>query len=528
MANKRYHLPDEVITLTEGFKEFDERYGISVAQRHLLPDLLSKFNDDNPDAAIDQLKALLVKHPGHILLKSMLALNYITNSDFTSSHQLAMEILKNYPDFIDAKRCLAYNLLRHGEPEKADELFEGFTGCSKLFVNRKAITYLEYGSYTIAAVDYSLNVLDFEAAQDYVDAIYAIPLLVDIADQLQEQVDAFQIADYINPKKDVFTIFSITPIPVTLKTQPPKFNHNEVVKFYQLGFNIENSFIHEMLLLPRKTFVADLLLILSDLEERYSYLSGPNTLTNRYMLCHAIAFLGAVEAEETLPDLLKFLKNNDTFLAYWIYPGFLDDLLPFFTILGKNNINQYVEFLLEPGISASAKSLIADSLFQISMQFPAKYPQVIAAYQKIFGVLNGKDALINVFDDLLALTLCEDALELNYKPLVDSVKLFYYNKTNNPIFICTFEEMVEQAVEESTFDNTVDMKNIYQFYMYNQMDSITDEMFDDEDDDDEFIFPVISHDGDRLAEVNINKLCPCGSGKKFKKCHGSIPVIHFN
>jgi preprotein translocase subunit SecA len=32
---------------------------------------------------------------------------------------------------------------------------------------------------------------------------------------------------------------------------------------------------------------------------------------------------------------------------------------------------------------------------------------------------------------------------------------------------------------------------------------------------------TVRHDGDPYANVGRNDPCPCGSGKKFKRCHGA-------
>ncbi len=526
MSTKKYSLPDEVVTFTDNFKEFDSRYQISIEQRNLMPELLADIDFEDVIAAINTLEQLFQDYPENVLYKSMLALNYLSNKNYNKAFQLASEILAVYPDFLDAKRCLAGYYNAHGDTEKTFELFGKFSGCMLLFPDRKSITYSEYYAYISAAVEYSIAINDEFGAQVFLDNLLEIPQLEFLSFQLQEQIDATFEPSFPPP---LFEVTTTAPVPVTIKSTPPNFQHAETQQFYTLGLEMENRKIRELLSLPRESFAADLQLMLSDLLERFSYLSNSSSPNNRFMMYHAMAFLAAIEAEDKVPFLLNFLKNNTAFINYWTYPGESLELLPVFTVLGKNKIEQYEKFLFEPGIDSEVKTMIVSALFQIAQQYPYKYTELLGAYNRIFVKLNSNFDITNVFDDDLLLTMCEDALELDNENLALEVKLFFYNKQFNGIFPCTFEDMLTDAIEESRRDNKLELKNIYQFYTQAAELAFDDEIFEsllDVSPDDEM--EEINSEDSLFTNIGRNALCPCGSGKKFKRCHGGLPEIGSN
>lgn len=527
MSTKKFYLSDEVVTFTDNFKEFDIRYQISKDQRHLMPELLADINFEDVNEAIKTLEQLFQDHPENVLYKSMLALNYLSNKNYNKAFQLASEILTIYPDFLDAKRCLAGYYNAHGDTEKTFELFEKFSGCMALFPDRESITYSEYYAYITAAVEYSIAINDEFGAQEFLDNLLQIPQLEFLSYQLQEQIDV--IFDHIFPPHQ-FVVTVTAPVPFTIKTDPPNFHHVQTQQFYTLGLEMESRQIRELLSLPHESFAADLQLMLSDLVERFSYLSNHSAPNNRFMLYHAMAFLAAIEAEDKVPFLLNFLKNNIAFINYWTYPGEIEELLPIFTVLGKNKIDQYEKFLFEPGIDSNVKTMIVSALFQVAQQYPNKYIELLGAYKRIFAKLNSDFDITNVFDDDLLLTMCEDALELDNADLALAVKLFFYNKKYNVIFSSTFEDIYADAIEESKRDNKFELKNIYQFYSHTAELAFDDEIFESlldvsRDDD---TMEGINSETSLFNNIGRNALCPCGSGKKFKRCHGGLPEIGSN
>ncbi|MBK7443055.1 MAG: SEC-C domain-containing protein [Bacteroidetes bacterium] len=126
-------------------------------------------------------------------------------------------------------------------------------------------------------------------------------------------------------------------------------------------------------------------------------------------------------------------------------------------------------------------------------------------------------------------TICEDALEQQYSPLTEAVQQFYNDPRFNPIFELPFKNMLEYAIEEANRDNSFDKKNIYIKYgdfpehknKFNWMNAFEENKT-----------PVLpkpeASEQSPFKNISRNAKCPCGSGKKFKHCHGKFPDITSN
>lgn len=527
MPKKTYKLPTETITLTDDFIEYDACYAISPNEREIINDLFAEMQIH--DIKTTTLKNLVKTYPENVVFNSLLATNYLSENKDLLAYNLATAVLDKYPDFLMAKQTLSTYFAKHNNYESIDNLFEGFVGCGKLLPGRKTITYFEYLIYVMEAVDFGFADENIEFVEEIADTLREIKPLNYAYEQILLQLDRDEIEAEFDEdimEDGIFQIETDIDIPGSFDAIAPEFENPEVLLFYKKKFEPDSQEIRKFLLLPRESFIRDLIKVLQDLENRFLYFETKQYKGGKGMFIHVCNFIEALEAEEAIPDILLFLKNNEIFISNWVFPNQFSDLWSVLAIAGKNKCDDYVAFLFEPGLEPASKVVVLSALFQIQLHYPNKYKAVVDAYLTILDRINNQPLQPNVFNDFLLNTICEDALEQQYPPLTEAVQQFYNDPRFNPIFELPFQNMLEYAIEEANRDNSFDKKNIYIKYgdfpehknKFNWLDEFEDNKI-------AAVPKPKTSEQSPFKNISRNAKCPCGSGKKFKHCHGKFPDI---
>ncbi|MFN8393965.1 MAG: DUF1186 domain-containing protein [Bacteroidia bacterium] len=322
----------------------------------------------------------------------------------------------------------------------------------------------------------------------------------------------------------------------------PAFHHPEILPLYGWGFDVPTSVVKKILALPRETLIPDLELMLLDAEQRYpAYVAleeGENAEPLPMSLisfpAHAIFLLAEVGALDSLGKVCRFLGKPHEMVDYWMGDHLSEDLWMALFRLGKDNLERLQKLVRNHDALWSARGAAIDAVAQVAWHYSGRRKEVFAWFGSLFAYYqeNSQDP-----DDAAVLgEAISSVAELRAPDLLDAIELLYKDDLVDTSICGTFGEVQGDMYEPVNNWAKSPVKGILDLYQHY---TDTWEIYADPDEDDgaellsggAFLqskskskglasFNPASQPVKKEAQPGRNDLCPCGSGKKYKKCHG--------
>ncbi len=321
----------------------------------------------------------------------------------------------------------------------------------------------------------------------------------------------------------------------------PAFQHPEIQHLYAWGFDIPTAVVKRILSLPVESLILDLELVLQDADDRYAaYLQReeaakePLPLSLISFPVHAIFLLAELKATNSLGKVCRFLGKNPEMVDYWLADHLSEDLWLALFKLGKDNLERLQKFARNHDADWRARAAATAAVAQVAWHYSARRKEVFAWFEAFFGYYleefqDDDDAL------LLGATISEVA-DLRAPDLLDAIESLFNEDFVETSTCGSFLEVQGDMYEPVNNWAKRPIKSIFDVYEH-----FTDtwEAYSDPGDDDDAellsggAFMQSKDKNKGLASFNPNPqlpkkeptpgrndLCPCGSGKKYKKCHG--------
>ncbi len=335
------------------------------------------------------------------------------------------------------------------------------------------------------------------------------------------------------------------------------FKYPVFEELYKKDFFIDEAPLREILALGKEAAAPELEKIVNDVLDHFD-LDLPDGKEpaegdwyRHFYFLHALYLLEELDAEESLPLLLKLLRKDHEFLEYWFGDNLYEEVPDMISKLGRNQLPALMEAVNDSGLSLHSRNLIDKALVQIAALHPGKRPDIIGFYrQYLRNVLRQADTIEEVYPEdqdesygldiytYLAFLLSDlekiNAIELeseirqcHRQGLVDESitggeeDIDFREETRVPpgnIFE-RYEAMKEWPGDDSPFNP--DAENIRQ---RKALEKEKERLQREKE-------LKKQAEKDRLAQkyapqpvassalkVERNDPCPCGSGKKYKKC----------
>lgn len=335
----------------------------------------------------------------------------------------------------------------------------------------------------------------------------------------------------------------------------PDFHFKEVEELYEHDLTIPAELYEFLLQKDRKLLIEDLQKLLQHAIDEYETFNGKNvTEKNTYFVWHAVFLLKDLVASECLPALLNLIKNEDYIRLY------LGDLLTdfawelFFT-LGDQQLRPLIDFTKNLPDDFVIRTEIVEALQQICLQQPERRLEVESYLRELLLYVSTVTIAEDTFIDDLAEKVLTTIGNLGFTRLFALVKELFEEHKLPAIFMLDWD-IFERDYISKKFDalslirEIRTRKDIYTEYLeaqeegededddalYNDFKEYLDEL--DRNDAYEDSLEELENDkGDKNKnyidykelhtpfvkkepDVGRNDPCPCGSGKKYKKCHG--------
>ena len=344
---------------------------------------------------------------------------------------------------------------------------------------------------------------------------------------------------------------------LTLQNKP-LFNHPEIQQLYKYSLEkIPKSVLQSILALPRPTLIQDLEHVLMDAILRYDHfqrLDWDEEGCNFFV--HALFLLTELKAYSSLPVILDFLRQDDAFKEYWV-SDWLDDYFstPLY-VLGENQLDVLKGFVLENNVSSWHRILACEVAAQVALKQPNRRTEVLRWFKEVIQVHLDNPKNNNLIDSdflsfmLLEMTECaaveltEDVKKLFAKGWIENsvcggldevlaeLNEPFNQHYSNPLPIDIYELYSGAYVKQHVgLDDDDIITDPYERYLQSLISESLSKHFgtDEDDDDDDYDDSDDDDDLDWTPQVPIKRIepkvgrnepCPCGSGKKYKKCHG--------
>jgi SEC-C motif len=519
--------------ITENPDFQDDIFGITPNLKTQFESLHKEVQDKNNNVIIEKLIQLTIQYPYTPQLKNFLSVAYAKREMLDKAFEVNDWILKEHPEYLFARLNKVSQYIDNQNFDEAEKILGRSFDLQKIYPHRKLFHLAEVTGYLKMVVKFFANQDDFDTADEYLDiliniapthpdTIYCEEMMADLINQFEELDDAEDDNPFLSSYFDEIEKNRIAPIvkPILDNNSayfPPKFNHPEINVLYEYELNLPHDLINKILNLPRATLIQDLETILNDAVINFHYYKKRDLDFNENaFLLNAMIFLKELRSVESLPKILAVLENDENFLDFYLDSFITDILWQVIYVLGINQTDLILEFLLKPGIDTQAKINVLSAFEQIIYNNDDKKDEIIAHYKTITNKFSNATLQDNLIDSDFLEFVANDIATFKIDSLVPIIKDLYEKKWINKVLLSGYDEFIEAYEEIYNNNFKIQLDSIYNIYSLEN---------DDSDDDNDFSFNEMIEELSKpiqpflqSSKINRNDNCPCGSGKKYKKC----------
>lgn len=501
-------------------------------------------------SVIVKLLHLIEKHPDVPQFKNFLCLYYSLNGDDKKASEINDELLKQFPGYLYGKLNLANFYIHNNEPEKVPDVLGTDMELCDLYPERKIFHHEEYLNFYETAGQYYCKINEPEKAEAILENLYEVTDLLGMEKDFEKLQNLILISRFQNIDLDKFKKSGDAAIKREKPTLPqtkntPVFHYPQISWLYQFSLaDMPPEKIQELLSLEKEWLRIDLETAVYDAIRRYNFFEKQEFSDNQHDFClHALYLLKEIKAEESLPAVLELLRQPEKLLDFCLSDLLTDNIWQVIYTLGFNQANQLAEFLKEPFNYAFARSEASVALTQIILHHPERRKEIIDLYKNVIDFFLSNKTDKTIIDDTLISLMIGDIIEFNGKELLPEIKLLFDEEMADESVSGSLQEITDELDEMPAGEYDESHKKEFQNYFeiiteaasWETTADYDDNNYDDEEDaknkyyddweeadkDDTQYF----YSGDKpfvrtAPKVGRNEPCPCGSGKKYKNCHG--------
>lgn len=526
-----------------------------------------------PLSIVAELEQLVARYPDVPSLKNYLYIAYVRTDQRGKSVEMLNKTIQQHPNYIFAYANLANLYIEEKNYNKAaDALKEPYD--IRKFEQEEFIHVSAFKNYYSTAIRVELIRENMAEAERMHRLLFDYdPKDKDLAQTaLIIQASKFKsgIGRQAKNKRQVVVISKVIKGNYLSDEQgKPVFYHPEIHQLYQYSLdNIPKKVIEQILALPRQTLISDLEHVFMDTVIRQSHFREDDWQEDNYnFFLHALYMLTELRAYESLPVILDFLGQDKEFLDYWVADWLETYFHPTLYLLAQNQLEVLKNFALEENIYSWSRVLVCEIVGQVAMKQPERRAEVVAWFRHIIRYHLDNAQNDNLIDTDFLSSVIGDITHFNAVELEEDIKELYQTGWINDTFYGDLTEILKSVHDtfDPHYDNPIPL-DIYELYSgeftkrqnksnrpidpeliktindpyHNYMvslltktfskmgdknldiDSDDDEYLDDDDEDEDYYWtppqPTIKR---AEPKVGRNDPCPCGSGKKYKKCHGA-------
>jgi len=494
----------------------------------------------NDKSVIVKLLHLINKYPDVPPFKNFLSSYYAINGEKEKANEMNKELIKQFPDYLYAKLNKVNFYLAENEPEKVPGVLGVSMELCDLYPERKIFHHEEYLNFYETVGRYYCHIQELAKAKVILENLYKVTDILNIDREFEKLEDLISDLEFENRDLDIVGKASERVKPTLPQiTEAPAFHYPQINWLYQYSINeIPPENIQELLSLEKEFLRRDLEAVVYDAIKRYSYFNDQGLDINEIDFClHALYLLKEIQAEESLPVVLELLRQPETLLDFYLLDSLTDNVWQVLYKLGINQLNKLADFLKEPLNHTFARTEISVALKQILLHHPERREKIISLYKDVIDFFITNKTNGTIVDTFVISLIINDITEFNGKELLPQIKQLYDEDWVDESLAGSLHEVMVQLDELPEDESDETYKRCIQNYFElasefafvtndNERDGFEDEdeLYDDweemDEDDTEYFYSGSKPFVRTEPKVGRNEPCPCGSGKKYKNCHG--------
>lgn len=492
---------------------------------------------DRKRKVIDKLLKLIEKHPDNPQLKNYLATAYKIQGNTKKSCEVNRQIVKEHPNYLFGKLNIAAEHLENGEYDKVKEALGGALDIQELYPSRTVFHIGEVLGFHKMAIHYFLETDNLEAAKARFDIMERLAPVHPDTQEISEYFFNFLTQKGIEKieemRKGAIDVVANRKLTRKQTKKAPRFENKEIEFLYQHSLEIDPLLLDSIIMLPRESVIRDLENVLIDSIARYNYFcrieeKGEFSEETLVFPIHALFLLAELRSEESLNLVLEFCSQNLEFLEFWLGSHVTESLPEIFYFIGSSQLDKLKSFVKQPNIYTYVRTAISTTVSQIVFHQPNRRQEVLEWYDDVFKFfLNAKlkDNVIDTDTISLMVTDADEARLTELLPIIEEL----YNKGYVTEDIADSFHVIKESMN-TPLDNIFKKEfiNIHERYQeiittwasYTEDNENHNSSFFDDEPYNDFEFEPQNPHINPLKGIGRNDPCPCGSGKKYKKCCG--------
>ena len=225
--------------------------------------------------------------------------------------------------------------------------------------------------------------------------------------------------------------------------------------------------------------------------------------------------LTELKAEDSLPVVLDVLKQDDEFLEFWFEDFLTETIWECLYVLGRRKLDVLKSFMMEPDHYCFARSEISTAVSQIALHEPERRAEIIHWFKELLEFLISEKKNDRIIDTDLNGSIAIDLLDMNATELEPLIVELYQNNLASEFHAGNLNEVLRELHRHPIRSHKRELPS-----MYSRYEKIIDKWDYNNNDPDEFYVEPQKPIVNVFPKIGRNDPCHCGSGLKYKKCHG--------
>jgi Protein of unknown function (DUF1186)/SEC-C motif len=541
------------ITVTSNFLDTDNPYrNIPQVVVEQIPALYAQAAKGTAQS-IKKLERLIEQYPRVPALYNYLSIAYLKHGNKAKSKAITELTMKLFPDYPLPRINQANIYIIQSEFEKAEAILGHAMELSLFLPNRQVYHLSEVVQFYETTVRYFIHKRAFDVADSRLDMLRGISKQFDgfhkkEIQQLEEEKDT-EREEMQHENFEKYEVVGQRKEWVAKSDVPPVFTHPEIQWLYEYGLGIPKEKIETLLALPRTTLIADLHKVLDDSMARYDYFYDQEWNEKTYNFpSHALLLLAELRATESLSFVLNVIRQDNEWADFW-FGDMLTETLPmlFYKMIG-DDWSILKNYLLEPHNDPFQRTVVPAAMAIIAYHHPEKRQAAIGFLEDVLNdFYENRAHYENIIDLELNESMVNDFFELKSKasfPIIkklynadmisdglagdlDEIKAAFDEQDYNgfifktiPTIFGTYKDILSWGKPASAAEAQTDEAHIN--VLKAEIAKREKEIKENEQKLAGYKGPqLVGQPKPELPKAGRNDPCPCGSGKKYKKCCGA-------
>ena len=502
-----------------------------------LEDLYLKANKGKASVK-GRLEKLIKRYPKLPFLRNYLVKWYAVNKRPEDAYRINEEILKLSPNYVFAIAYKTKALIENNDIENLELLLAGRLDIESFYPGRRAFHISEFRAVISIAVEYLCATDRFDEAEERITLLAEADLDDSVSEALtmrlmqcrflkgsemrkryaEMEIHAAERKDYTIPQSEVLMI--------------PLSSRFEFL--YGRQWEIEEAKLRDSVQNYKEELIAEINHILVTAVEGYEYIELCSAEANDYpaTVLHAMLLLPYLDDDASFSSVLEILRQPGHVSEFWIGDWMGDLLLQYFKRFTEAKLKYILDFVLESPGNTFSKTVLLELLPKFVLNTPDSRETLVHCLKTIFEYFISNRDDETVFDsDVLAFTVGA-AVDLKATELMDTITFLYESNwvsltiegDINEVkgLITSNESTLYGTFFEDVFAHLKDIHDKEEHTSAGEEfgEDDFDFSFPDDEMDDEDDYKLQTVKPNIYINVSRNAACPCGSGKKYKRCHG--------